>query len=231
MNNLTSRFLIVALIGVGSYRALAQTNSVPEKIVHTLKFPQGDAAWTVTFTADPKSLPTAPAKTGSPAPSFRWIKKVDIVRMGNLRRDKITWSIGPATECWWSQKPPLMLFQDAPDGSVHVRKAGNVGKRRYDASLFEWVNPTTFVGIKTFMGKECRCYETEVSIEGDKMRLRAWIDNETSRPVAHSAGDSNTLFSFDVPFPAEPLVLPAKFEQELTRVAAFLLPPKKPGER
>jgi len=100
-----------------------------------------------------------------------------------------------------------------------------------DESDFSFVSASTFVGKHAFHGKTCRCYEHKVEIaEGEKQTIRAWIDDKTSRPVGWSDGVETSLYSFDLPVPKEPLVLPPEFEKEVARYRAYYAPPRRAGQ-
>lgn len=230
MNRLLCVLLVFSFAGTGLNPANAA-----EEIVHSVKFPQGDAAWSISFqtassTGNAESPTPAASPSGSPPP--RQVKKIDIVRKGQLRRDTLSWSDGSFTEYWWPEKSHLVLLQDEVGGRIRATKVGTMGDQRFDAVTFAWVGKMTFKGMKPFDGKPCRYYEIEVPvIDDEKETLHAWIDGESLKPVAWSKGGYTAIFSFGLPLPAEPLVMPEKFRKELSRIGAFFAPSKKYGTR
>lgn len=206
-----------------------------EPIVHTVDFPKGDAAWGVLFQVDPaaatpKSAPGLPDAEAVPLPRQR--KKMDIVRQGQLRHDLVTWSNSSVTEYWWSDKAGFVVYQDLPDGRINTLKTGNLQDQRYDNSLFDWVKAGTFMDLRTFHGKKCRYYETEIILpDEEKQTLRAWIDNESQKPVAWTNSGILSIFSFDVPMPVQPLVMPEKFQKAIDRLMAYSVFRRKPETR
>jgi|GEM_PF-1623253 len=210
-----------------------------------IKFPQGDAAWSVTFEEPPgkedssstkkTTLASGSEATKTPAPTKEKQKRVpvhvDIVRMGNLRRDRIMWSDQSVTEEWWTINPSFVVFQDAPDGPVLISRSGNMGDHRYDDSIFDWVNETTFKGIQSYRTKKCRYYEMRFidPITQEIEKRYAWINDETSRPVAWSDGGMHVVFSYDATLPKEPLVLPEKFQEKIKHIMSFSMRQKSPN--
>lgn len=217
--------IVLALAGPG----LAQVRGA-EEIVHTVDFPKGDAAWSVSFeVASQSQLPKKPSQSlktspeAKPPPPQR--KRIDIVRKGDLRHDIVSWSDKSVTEYWWTKGPlPFVLFEEKAKERVSIMKAGNMGDYRFDVSLFAWVGKQTFMEMESYKEKKCRYYEIEVPLPDDTIEVRqAWIDNETSRPVAYSNSGIRIIFSFDAPLPSEPLVMPGKFQDELKRIQAFFV--------
>ncbi len=200
-----------------------------EEIVHSVNFPEGNAAWSVAFEN------TAANTTKSPAgstPAIREIKKLDAVRTGNLRRDTVFWNKGGNTEYWILTTPSLAIFETEPNGPIRSMKGSYLGFRQLDNSTFSWVSKGTYKGMKPFKGEKCRFYETQIEIaEGENQTVYAWINDATLKPMAWSNGQLTATFSFDLPLPKEPLVLPARFTAELERALAFEAPPKKVGKQ
>jgi len=198
-----------------------------DEIVHTMNFPKGDAAWAITLNLISKPVPKGKTEPSRDGGIYRQIKKIDFVRKGNLRRDTILWSDGSVTEHWWPGDGGLALVQDDPKGVVTAAKTIHMEDQRYDASSFAWVGKSTYMGMQPLNGKKCRYYRVEVPIiDEEKEFVYAWIDNETSRPVAWSKGGHTALFTFDLPIPVEPLVIPENFNKEFKRINAFFAPPK-----
>ncbi len=202
-----------------------------EEIVHTVLFPKGDAAWTVAFQAEksaatPRPTPSIPAASPTPPPRLK--QKIDIVRQGSLRHDIVHWSNGGSTELWWTEQTGFVLYQNTPYERVNILKTGNLKDERFDESLFTWVAAGTFVDMVSFQGAKCRHYKTEIaSPSGEKQEYRIWIDNETQKPKAWSDSRMLVSFTFDNPMPAEPLILPEKFQKAIERVQSFSVFSKK----
>ena len=211
--------MLLALFCLGS-RGLAQ-----EQVVHTVHFPQGDAAWSVSFELDdlPGHLPLPKVKT-----SERQRTKIDVVRKGNLRHDLVTWSDGTTTEYWWSGNPAFVLHQEGNDGRIIVDKTGNMNDSRMDETFFTWISPEHYVGLENFKDKRCRYYEMTFELpSGDKATRRGWIENKTSIPVGWSETGILSIFSFDAPLPSDPLVMPSNFKTALDRMQSFFVFPKR----
>ena len=113
-------------------------------------------------------------------------------------------------------------------GEILVMKTSNMNDSRFDDTFFTWISAGTFKGMQTFQDKKCRYYEMEITLpSGDKTLRRGWIDNKTARPVGWTEGAVLSIFSFDVPLPPEPLVLPDRFKKELARMQSFFVFPKR----
>lgn len=221
MNKIFFGFLTVAVLGLEGKPANAAA-----EISHAVDFPKGDAAWSVKL----ENGRTSSKKMSRAAASeSRTMKNVEIVRISSLRRDTVLWSDGSTTEYWWPQNPPVVLFQEKTNGRMNIKKAGNMGEQRFDESNFEWVDGKTFVKMGSYKGRKCRFYKMEVPfIDDEKQTFRAWIDEETLRPLAWSNGDIVAVFSFHTSLPSEPLILPAEFQKEIDRLGAFFGPAKAP---
>lgn len=217
MNKMLFGFFVVIVLGLD----VASANA-PAEISHSVDFPKGDAAWSVKFER------ISSKKTSSRARSNTRIAKTEIVRMGDLRRDTVILSDGTQAEYWWTQEPPF-VFQEEANKRVSIKKPGAMGDQRLDASIFEWVDEKTFVKMESYKGRKCRFYKMEVPlIDDEKQTFRAWIDEETLRPLAWSNGDIVAVFSFHTSLPSEPLILPAEFQKEIDRLGAFFGPAKAP---
>ncbi len=209
------------------------TETKKATIIHTVLFPEGDAAWSVQFELE--SAPRveeggskeAMERREGPEGSQR-MKRVDIVRQGGLRRDIVHYSSGTPVQYWWTEDPPFVAYEDVQNGRVRVLKHGNLHSHRFDQELFQWVGERTFIDVRAFGKIQCRYYEKEIVLmTEEKALLRAWIDNETSRPVAWTDTAVYSLFTFDLPMPEERLVLPASFRQEIDRIGRFFTFHKK----
>lgn len=219
MNKLSHTWLALTLVSlVMISRADAQ------EISHKVNFPSGDAAWSVSFdTNDDSGQSSAP----KPKQAAHQMSKLDIVRMGDLRHDILTWSDGGTTDYWWEPKLEVVLSLNTGDSRIHAAKAGNMDDSRFDDSTFNWVSASTFKGLKSFRGTSCRTYGMDVTtLLGEVIHYRAWIDNKTGRPLAYTNGGMIDVFSFDQPMPTPPLILPPNFQATLAQVRAFMVPPK-----
>ena len=213
---------------------------------HRIDFPAGDAAWSVRagkadakpgdLTAPQPEPPAAnsanPQDPAADQDQVREVRQIDIVRKGGLRRDQVRWTDGTMTEYWWSASSPIVVFQTKASEKVRAMKASQMGTRRFDDTLFSWVNATTFRRPEGYRGKKCLYYNYEMPlVDGETLTIHAWIDAKTHRPWAWSDGTTVALFQFDLPVPEEPLSIPPDFAQTLQRYEAFYAPPKRLGRK
>lgn len=195
--------------------------ATPESMVHKIDFPKGNARWTITFEIIDAELAKAAELQSKKYPQQ---KKIEIVRVANLRHDVVTWSNSNNSELWWVQNPPL-VFQDDPDGKVSAREYGIMKAYRFDESNFEWIGAAVFKGILDFKDKKCRYYEKEITLDNDeKAVLKAWIDAETLKPYAWTDGARAAIYTFSATIPGE-LALPEKYQREVKRLQSFFGPP------
>jgi hypothetical protein len=213
----------ISRLGLASlFFVWAPNSPAAEAIDHTVNFPSGDATWTVSLEKSKKG----PDRQAS-APPVREIKTVEIVRIGNIRRDVVHWSIGGTTEYWWMAKPAVVLFQAKPDEPVRTIPPELLTTIRYDQTLFQWVGATTFVNEATVKGRKARSYQREVSIEDGKMLQTAVIDSETGLPIEWSDGKNIAQFSFDAKLPENRLEMPSQFQTALKELEGYYTPPKR----
>jgi len=79
------------------------------------------------------------------------------------------------------------------------------------------------VEMQSFRGTKCRYYRMVVTHpDGGKETWQCWVDNDTARPVAVSKGTGLVIFTFDLPIPDGPLVLPSKLESLFQRLKLLL---------
>lgn len=210
-------------VGFGFHSASAQ-----DQISHEVKFPTGDAAWTVTVEKEQiKEGPPPVEDTNA-----RRVRTINVVQKGDLRRDVTHWSDGSVTESWWLPKISLALMPGKAADDIRGIKMSQLGARRFDASTFSWVGAQTFRGFDTFKGKKVQRYQLESTLDdGDKASEYALIDGKTGIPLAWSNGVQNYVFSFDAEVPKEPLIIPSAFQEALKRYEAYYAPAKKAGKR
>lgn len=225
MNRIISCLAVFVLLECSISRA-------QEPVVHTIDFPKGDIAWSVI--PQNGGIGTVAAPDGVPAVETRSIKRIDIIRSGNLRRDLVLWSDQKTTEYWWSVNPFFVVFTNKPDGPILTMKGAMMDVRRFDESNFSWISAATYAGLQTLGGKQCRFYE-EKSVDPDtesESLQRVWIDLKTSKPAAWGDGSFMACFMFSTPDPTKlPLVVPDKYLTAMRRYAAHLTAPKKSARR
>lgn len=205
-----------------------------EKISHEVKFPTGDAAWTVVIGKEMR--PGEETKTAeeiqNAATQKRAIKSIDIVRIGKTRRDTIHWSDATTTEYWWIDKLSIILMRGRPGEKIRSIKANLLEARSLDASIFAWVGEKTFQGIDSFKGKKAQRYQMKTPVEdGGFSYVNALIDPETSQPLMWSDGSNQAFFSFDASLPDEPLVMPPDFQEAFKSYEALYAPAQRAGKR
>lgn len=204
---------------------LRAADKVPEH--HKVDFPKGNASWSLQLEKiGDEGKPEDASRNGQVG-----IQRIDIVRVGGLRRDVVLWEGGGTTEYWWVEDPPLVLFQAAKNGPVQGMKSGQMQDRLFDASTFAWINGSSFKGVETLKGRKCLHYQTEITGEYDFVqKLHAWIDEKTFRPLMWQNGQTRVIFTFDDSVPSGPLSMPEKFKKELQAYQEYYSPPKKLGK-
>lgn len=195
-----------------------------------VKFPTGDAAWTVEV-----SYPSAkPPENTAPQ-----IKKVEIVRKAGIRRNHLTWSNGDTSETWVLDSLGVQVLEDPKNHGTYVISKHDATETflvsiNFDGTLFEWITHETSKGGEDYGGKKCVRYEAMIAPKqlpsqgGSKNTLppvlhKAWIDEETSLPVALDDGASLNKFTF-LPVPTEPLAMPEKLSAQLKQYEAAVTP-------
>lgn len=203
-----------------------------------VKFPAGNAVWTVEFSY-PKT-PAPPASAGNPAqaaPVVRKAQKIEITQLDNIKRIQIMWTDGKTSERWTI--PGLsVVFETLPwnENSVAAIENGSIAKQfaeytmPYDSFGFHWITPR---GLQeknpvSHMGKMCFYYKGSVppptvggpptlkpSASQNTPDWQAWIDSETLLPVALDTGTAICVFTFQKEPPRGPLALPPKFQKEI----------------
>jgi hypothetical protein len=205
-----------------------------------VKFPTGDAAWTVdvTYTAAPAGTPIPTPRPGaSPAvvaTEANKPKKIEVTQIRGVAKVHITWLHGPPTERWALPTLSIVLEDDPRNDSVFPVKSGSRGEKitefdlAYGPPAFTWLDPKDLVGDGpiNYLGKKCFHYEGSVlspAMMGPSKPLKrmAWIDSATLLPVALGTDTSLSVFTFGSS-PSGPLVLPPKFQAELDRYKAIM---------
>lgn len=221
--------LLVALVFVGC--SAGSLHSQSEPIVHTVVFPTGNAIWSLSFVPPSIAPPPSPQEAAEGKGPLR-VKKIDIVRVGPLRHDTLSWSDGTFTHRWWLLPRSLVAFQPTAQSPVIVWKSDKLDDQRYDNTSFAWVGEKTFSKIVSLAGKKCRYYETEVPIENfeETRPLQAWIEDATGVPVAFGNTGEIGMIQFGNAETLAPLTMPNNFKAKLDSVEAFYkpLPPRTP---
>lgn len=213
-------------------------------ISHEVSFPTGDTAWKVRLThlkkgaihREQDSAAEEEPATEEPVDGTKaekiGIRLIDVVRKGSLRRDQVRWTDGSTTEYWWPAGSPVVVFKTHQDKDVRVMRRSIMDTRAFDESLFHFVSAATFRKAQSFRGKKCLAYDYEKPMaDGETMTIYAWINAKTHQPWAWSDGANLVLFNFNVPIPAEPLIIPPEFASALRTHEAYYAPPKRLGAR
>lgn len=192
-----------------------------EEIDHTVLFPKGDAAWTVSYIGN-----TPQKANGENTPEGNRELMVKIVRQGGLRRDITVWSGGAHTEMWWLQNPTVAVVRNLR-GGVNVLSAGEADAVRFDESSFAWVGPQTYTGKQPFRSKPCQLYRRDIHLSTETVTQYAWIDATSHEPAAFFNGRSLVAITLQPEAKIPTLVLPENLRKEMARYAAFFGSVKK----
>jgi len=226
MNRVSLVFLLaVFLIRGGAARA--------EELV---RFPEGNAAWTVEIThlnAAGEALPpeeegAAAAPRNAPAP--RKARKIEVIQMNGIRRERIFWTHGKTSERWKVPSLPVVFVEDPGAGNVAPVELAGMGEKLShldlpaDLSAFSWMRPE-FLQEKPvhYRGRNCLHFEgfiplpkiLENSPEPPPIKAEAWVDPQTLLPVARKTDTSLCVFTFATEPPVGPLEIPAKFKAKI----------------
>lgn len=200
-----------------------------------VKFPAGDAAWTVDVAYSDSTQNVA-------APSIR-IKKVEVIKKNDVRQNRMTWSDGHVTETWQLDSLGLQVFEYPTNHAVYVVSSNDstmmsIIPQKFDQTLFDWLDASALKGPETYQGRNCLHYEAMVAVKLNApgsttpnktlppVKYNAWIEVGTLLPVAFDNSASLNIFSFQNA-PAEPLEMPEKFQAELKRYQTALAPFKR----
>jgi hypothetical protein len=219
MNRFCGRLLILGVL------FLAATTRADDLV----KFPTGDAAWTVdvTYSASSGIAPTpTPTRGPSPPPTSPLSekpKKIEVTQVGGLQRIHVTWISGGSHERWAVSKYFIVLEDDPRTDVIFPALAGSMEEKwaefnlPYGPRAFSWIEPKNLVEPDpvTFQGKKCFHYQGNVLPpfpHSKEQKRSAWIDSDTLLPVALATENSLNLFTFAKPN-TDRLVLPPKFQE------------------
>ncbi len=217
---LLSTLLFSALVA-----GFAPAQTVPPLV----KFPSGDAAWSVELAA--KTSPS-PDVTNPPKEDRR-LQSVRIDRFNNLRRDQTTWTDGSRTETWSTVTPRLLIYLDARINEIVTATPGDeLDIYRFDESAFDWIQPANRVDRESLGNTRCAVYEGLAYAGSGRQgrKFRVWIDEETLLPRQLETEGTKYAFTFhekaDVP-----LVMTEAFQTKLNRYRNALASPTRVGKR
>jgi hypothetical protein len=191
-----------------------------------VRFPEGDASWIVEIRNAEPGPAESPASTAAPSPRAT---RVECSAFRGVERYRISWTSAQTTEAWKQQG--ILLARDPETGRIGyftdtlVPGLGGLP----DASLFSWI---TGAGEETtYAGRTCLLYRKDAAaeppgpfspVEALKPR-RAWIDEETRRPLAYDNGLATFLFTYG---PASSsLTMPEDFARMHARILGTLSRP------
>ena len=188
------------------------------------QFPTGDAAWQVDLTYD--GLKAGAAGTRA--------QKINIIQVGNVRCNVITYSDGSTAENWHFNSKHYMAVEDPKTKSVVIvwdtLNLATVLTVGFDNSSFIWIGPSFFKDTISYQEKDCYHYKGTVTFvqpggHGQKSSTvqEAWIDKKTLLPVGLDNGSCVALFSF-LPTPTEPLTPPQNIARAVSQWDASLTP-------
>lgn len=214
---LATTILILGLLGSGVF---AQP---------FVRLPQGDFSCTVTVTSR-QAMPPA-------------ITKVEITRVGDLRRNVISWSDNSVSEVWTMAQTGLSVSEENDgDGkkSIYVlqgamRDSAIPSVLQLDSASTAWIEPKNLVGNPnatsgTLHYKRERVLPrieefVDAPNQPDQIQIyQAWIDAKTLLPLKLDDGQAEYNLSFAKEVPTGPLVLPPKLKAELDRWQAAITP-------
>ena len=205
-----------------------------------VKFPAGDASWTVEFSYPKTPAPPAPTSDGNSAQPplvVRKAQKIEVTQVGNTKRVLIAWTDGKTSERWAIPGLPV-IFETLPhdESSVAALENGSSAKlfaeyvMPYDSFGFRWITPKSLQekAPVSHAGRKCFHYKGPVFppsvgaspgempvASPDTPDWQAWIDAETLRPVALDTGTALCVFTFQKEAPVGPLIPPAKFKKQM----------------
>ncbi len=191
-----------------------------------MKFPEGNAAWTVDITYPKTSQDNtlAPAASGQKPADTRKAQRIEVTQADNIRRIRTIWNIGAPTEEWTIPNQPV-IFKEYRNGIVFSIPKGGVEavsdnfNMPNDLSSFDWVTPATRKEKEpvNYQGKPCFHYQGTVRTPWPKAPLEkreAWIDSTTLFPLSFETERIHCVFTLSRP-PDGPLVVPEKFKKEI----------------
>lgn len=229
---MNSLLRVVLLFAVSAVHGEAQ--EMP--LSHAVTFPAGNAAWSVTFPAGEKSSPQETQGSESAGGGSKKVegperfKKIEIVRMGNMRRDRAIWTSGVEGEFWWSEKAGIVVWKKGNE-DLRAMREGHLSAQRFDKTSFSWVNESNYRGMKAVGKTQGQYYRMEVKDSwGEITVYQAWLDPATRRPLALQVGDAELgTFTFDLPLPEIPISISGDFAVLLDRCEKAMAPRKSYG--
>lgn len=168
---------------------------------------------------------------------------VNVMATGGVRRYVISWSDKRSSEVWQTAQG---TFQERTDsGAVDILPRGVIPdlSTPVDEALFTWITPQLVPTESDFRGRKALLFSKGAEEKLDEAaspslaiqalnNRQAWIDAETSLPLAYSNQQVTCEFTFHEPPPA-PLELPARFQRALDELLANAtqLPPWARGQK
>jgi len=201
-----------------------------------VNLPSGNMACTVAITAhlnSPAPDPSMPDVQDVSAPSkdtgTNAMKAADIIRVGKLQRNIITWSSGTTSEAWTLIDTGLTLAEKATGPTKFIYELPKASPTRnsisptildLDADSVTWIFPRSLIGKTAYKGKPSLHYQRGISLPAAigpprTVLYQAWIDPKTLVPIAFDDGDALYELTFSKDPPTQPLVLPDRFQKEL----------------
>lgn len=156
----------------------------------------------------------------------RYVRTVDVIKSGTLRREITVWSNGFTAQSWVvdglnvSEDPSKELVIMPVAGSSKEKKDGVA-----DFPLFSWINLKNYKGVEEIGGKKCYAYKQAVpmtqvapgyfaTLPGMSSQASAYVAVDTGLPVAVRVDDITIAYTFG-PGSDTPLSVPDKFKQSI----------------
>ena len=185
-----------------------------------VRFPSGAASWTVECQQKGKSA-SAGQSANTQDENAPILQRIEIAQTDAARRSILQWSNGRKQELWSLPKLSLLVAED-PLGKAFVTKNAAMFGDPFSPADFGWIKPGSRVGDETVKIGNTECYHYKgvivmPSLPGDKSPVtipcEAWINSETSQPVALLKGETLGKFTFGAA--PESLEMPEKFLKRL----------------
>ncbi|PTY06044.1 hypothetical protein DB346_01375 [Verrucomicrobia bacterium LW23] len=196
------------------------------------RLPQGNYSATITVTdkMEAARVEEVTRKGGKPGPTRRpVIQTLTIRRLGGKTLYRIAWQTGASTEVWHDDSG--LLVEEAADGSIKVPRGDSGPLLPELASLREssisWIRPQRDrEEATTLNGRPCLHFSRDMRAAlGIEAEYQAWIDTATGYPIQLDDGTATYRIEYDPIPPTGHLVIPAKFQKELDRIAKELRAP------
>jgi hypothetical protein len=180
-----------------------------------IRFPSGPASWTVECQRKGGQSVTGPVDNGP------IVQKIEISQTDTARRSILHWSTGKKQELWSLPKMNILVAED-PLGKAFVTKNALMFGDPFSPADFGWITRDSRVGDEPVKmgGVECYHYKGMIVLPSHPSENRpitipceAWVNAETSLPVALLKGDILGKFTFGAP--PESLEMPEKFLKRL----------------